>query len=119
MWRIYFAKIVPQVPLPWYILQKLARVIIGWRFKDLSGTPLFNDLAGAHDHNLVRYFTNDGQVMGDKQVAQAQVALQFSKQIQNLLLYRGVKRRQGFVEYDQSGFKCQSASDGYTLSLAP
>ena len=51
------------------------------------------DLAGAHNSHAVAYGFDSADVVGDKQVADAQLALQVMQQVQDLRLHRRVRRR--------------------------
>ena len=86
--------------------------------KNFVRLPVFHDAALAHHGNTVRNVMNHGQIMGNEDHGQVQVAGQSDEKVQNLGLDGDVQRRNGFIRNDQPGFRSQGTRDGYALALA-
>jgi hypothetical protein len=61
---------------------------------------------------------HDVEVVRDEQVAQAEAALQFRQQIENLAAHRGVQRRHRFVQHDHFRLHDDTPGDRDALSLS-
>ena len=61
---------------------------------------------------------DDGEVVGDEQVGDAEVALQLDEQLEDLGLHGDVERRDRLVADDELGLDRQRAGDGDALALA-
>ena len=55
-------------------------------FIDFIGRRQLNHMSKIHDRDPVGYMAHDQEVMGDKQVGQAQLVLQFIEHIDDLRL---------------------------------
>ena len=86
--------------------------------KNFVRLPVFHDAALAHHGNTVRNVMNHGQIMGNEDHGQVQVAGQSDEKVQNLGLDGDVQRRNGFIRNDQPGFRSQGTRDGYALARA-
>ena len=93
-------------------------VLVGGGGKNFVRLPVFHDAALAHHGNTVRNVMNHGQIMGNEDHGQVQVAGQSDEKVQNLGLDGDVQRRNGFIRNDQPGFRSQGTRDGYALALA-
>lgn len=54
-----------------------------------------------HDEHPVGDIADDGEVVGNEQVGQSELMLEFDQQVEYLRLDRNVERRDGFVANDQ------------------
>ena len=50
-----------------------------------------------HDGDRVAHAANDGEVVRDEEIGEAELALEVFEQVENLRLDRDVERRYGFV----------------------
>ena len=87
-------------------------------FKDDFGRGDFDDFAEIKQSHFVAHIADDAQVMGDKQVGQAELVLQILQQIQDLRLHRDIKRRSRLIEDNQARLNRQRAGDANALLLA-
>ncbi len=61
---------------------------------------------------------DDGEVVRDEQIGQAELFLQVLQQVDDLALQRDVERRNRFVGNDQAGVRADGARDADALALA-
>src|SRR5258706_13050339 len=87
-------------------------------FEQFSPTGEFDDLAEIHDRDAVGQVLDDGHVVADEEERHAGLPLKIGKQIDDLGLYRHVKRRYRLVADDEVGAWGESAGDAYALALA-
>ena len=78
----------------------------------------FHHLAHVHNAYPMAHVLDDGQIVGDEQVAQVQVALQLHQQVENLRPDRDIQARNRLVQHNQIGPEGQGASNGNTLALS-
>lgn len=78
-------------------------VLVGGGGKNFVRLPVFHDAALAHHGNTVRNVMNHGQIMGNEDHGQVQVAGQSDEKVQNLGLDGDVQRRNGFIRNEQPG----------------
>ena len=83
----------------------------------LAGSVL-DDAAEIHDAELVRHVADDGQVMADEEVGEAEAALKLAHQVQDLRLHRDIQRAGGFVADQEVRLGGQRAGDRDALALA-
>ena len=74
--------------------------------------------AEVHDRDAVGDMSNHSQIMADKQVGEAQPALQLLKQIDDLRLDRNVQRGDGLVANDQLRVQRKRAGNADALPLS-
>ena len=86
--------------------------------KDFAGRPFFDDFSQVHDRYPVADVMDDAEVVGDEQIGQFEVFLQFFQQIDDLRLDGDVQGGDRFVADDEPGMHRQSASDADPLPLA-
>ena len=79
---------------------------------------MLDQLAVLHDHHLVGDLADDGQIVGDEQVAQAAFGLQVVEQTQHLVLHQHVEGGDRLVAHDDVGVQRHGARDGDALALA-
>ena len=71
----------------------------------------FDDPPDIHDRDPVADMPDDAQIVGDEDETQFALLLQIDEQVQDLRLYRHVKRRDAFVGDDHPRFQRQGAGD--------
>jgi hypothetical protein len=86
------------------------RVGMGRLGKDLIRRPLFDDLAQVHDGHPVADVVHDAQVVGDEQIRQVKLVLEFIQQINHLGLDRHGKGRDRLVADNERGAHGQGAA---------
>ncbi len=69
---------------------------------NLRGVAGLHDHAIGHDHYPLRHVADNGEVMRDKQEAQAEVALHSAQQVEDLRLDREVERTYWLVANDKA-----------------
>ena len=62
-----------------------------------------NDLTEVHHHDPVTDIANDIQIVTDEYIGQVLLGLDQIEQIQNLRFDRFVERRDGFIQYQETG----------------
>src|ERR1700759_1427019 len=77
--------------------EQLARVVVLRLGEHLVGGRVLDRSARLHPQHLIRDLPNDGQVVTDEQIAQAQRVLQFGKQFEYLRLHQDVEGRDRLV----------------------
>ena len=70
----------------WDSLQQAPRIGLPWIAQDLCGLATLDDGAGLHHTSLWAEALDQGEIVGDEQIGQPQLAAQFGEQIQNLRL---------------------------------
>ena len=61
---------------------------------------------------------DDGQIVADQHVGDAELGLQILHQVEHLGLYRYIERADRFIGHDQPGFGDEGARNGNALALA-
>src|SRR5207249_11384040 len=77
----------------------------------------FHDLAPVQDGDIVADVPDDGDVVGDEQVAEPVLVLQIGEQVEDLGLDGEVQCADGLVCDDQLGRGHEGAGDGDALPL--
>ena len=85
---------------------------------DLVPRPDLDDLAEVHDRDPVGDVADDGEVVRDEQVGEAEVVLEAREQVDDLRLDRDVERGDRLVEHDHRRVERQRAGDADPLPLA-
>ena len=62
---------------------------------------------------------DDGDVVGNEEIGEAELALQIAEQVDDLRLHRDVERRNRLVADDEPGIERQCAGDADALALNP
>jgi len=78
----------------------------------------FNDPAEVHDRDLIRDVPDDGQIVRDKQIGDAELALQPSQEVDDLCLDRNVERAHWFIANDQIRVDSDRSGDPDPLALS-
>ena len=86
--------------------------------EELIGLGHLDDLAQVHHRDAVAHVAHDGEVVGDEDDRQPELALQLGEQVDDLRLDRDVERRDGLVGDDQLGLQRDGARDADALALA-
>ena len=84
---------------------------------DLLGLAALDDLALAHDQNLIGHVLDHRQVMADEEVGQAKLFLQVEQQVEHGGLYADIERAHAFVTDDDLGLHGQAARNRDALAL--
>ena len=87
-------------------------------FDKLFGWPDLHDLPAIHDRNAGREITDDRHGVRDKQVGEAEVALELGQQVDDLSSHTYVESRDRFVADNELGPQSQGAGDANALALA-
>src|ERR1051326_305510 len=77
-----------------------------------------DDLAEIHDRDAPADVLDDGDVVGNEEIREAEFLLQIAKQIDDLRLHRDVERRYRLVANDQPGVERPRAGDAAALALS-
>jgi hypothetical protein len=109
---------VPAGQTAGYGFQQLAGVILAWAAEDLVAGPVLFDPSVAQHDDLTRDGCDDGEVVRDEDVADAEFALQIAEQVEGLCLNRNVKCGDGLIQEQQIGFQRKGTGDGDALALA-
>jgi hypothetical protein len=88
----------------------------GAREEQVAGCDL-NDAPQVHYRDPVADVLHDAEVVGDKQVGQAKLALQIDEQIEDLRLHGDVEGRDGLVANNQLGPHRERPGDADALPL--
>jgi hypothetical protein len=88
-----------------------------WFIKELLPGTLFHNSAQVHDGHTMAEIADNGEIVGDEEVAQLMFLLQFLHQQEDLGLDRNIEGRDRFVRNDQFRPEDQSASNGDPLPL--
>ncbi len=81
------------------------------------GRAALDDRAAMHNGDAIAHRAHDGEVMGDEQVGEAELALEVLQKIDDLRLDRDVERRHRLVTDDQPRRKRERAGDPDPLAL--
>ena len=85
--------------------------------KDLLLRAELYHTAQVHNAHLIGNMLDDGKVVRNEDVGQAELRLQFFQHIDNLRLNGYVERRYGFVANDKVGFQSKCTGNTNTLTL--
>ena len=81
------------------------------------GLSELNDLAQVHDGHPVADVFDDGEVVRDEKVGEAEFLLQVAEEIDDLRLNRDIERRDGFVGDNHFGLERKGAGNAKALPL--
>ena len=85
---------------------------------DGVGGSDFHDAAEVHDGDASGDVADDGEVVGDEEVADAGFALEVHEEVEDLALDGDVESGDWFVADDEFRVECEGAGDAYALALA-
>ena len=77
----------------------------------------FDDLAEIHHGDAVTDVLDDGDVVRDEQIGEAELLLQIAQEVDDLRLHRDVERRHRLVADDEARIERQGAGDADPLAL--
>jgi hypothetical protein len=77
-----------------------------------------DDAAEIHDGDAVTDVTDDGEVVCNKKIGEAQSLLQAAEQVEDLSLDGDIESGDGLIADDEVGFDGESAGDADALALA-
>ena len=86
--------------------------------EDLRGGTLLDDAPEVHHRERVRHGLDDGEVVGDEQIGEAEAPLEVVQQHEDARLDGDVERGGRLVEHDELGVQRQGPRDGDALALA-
>ena len=72
-----------------------------WVLEQLLVVRELDDVAEIHHRDAVGDVADDGEVVGDEEVGQPELVLEFAHRVQHLGLDRDVERARGFVTDDE------------------
>ena len=102
---------------PWDGREQFPRQLVLGIAEDLRGRSGLDDAPVAEDGDTVREPGDDGEIVRDDQVGEAQLALQLAEKVEDLCLHRDVERRDRLVEQHELGPECQRPRDRDALPL--
>jgi hypothetical protein len=79
---------------------------------------VFDNPAEVHDGDTRRDMPNDGEIMRNEDVREAEALLEIAKQVDHLRLDRDIEGRDRFVAYDEARLDRQRPRDADALPLA-
>lgn len=82
------------------------------------GRARFHDLAEVQDGDVVADVLDHPEIVGDEQVAEAELVLQPAQEVEDLCLYRDVEGGDGLVAAEEFRAAGERAGDGDALTLA-
>ncbi len=85
---------------------------------NLIGGAGFNDFALIHHGNAVAHFSHHGQIVTDKEIGQAALALEPLQKLDDIRLHRNIERGDRLVGHQQFRFQSQCAGDPDPLALS-
>src|SRR5262245_361269 len=94
------------------------RIGMLWTGKERTLVGQLDDAAQVHDRDTVGNMLHDRQIMGNKDVGQAEILLQIGKQVDDLRLYGDVQGRYRLVAHDHVRLQGQRARNHQALSLS-
>jgi hypothetical protein len=86
---------------------------------DKVGGAFFDEVAFEEHGDPVRHVADDVDVVGDEQIRQPQLLLEFKKQVEDLGLHRQIECAGQLVTNDQLGFESEGAGNRDALPLPP
>jgi hypothetical protein len=78
---------------------------------------LLDDSAGAHHGDLIGNHLDEGKIVGDEEVGDAELSLKILHEIEHLGSYRDVEGGYRLVTHDHLRSECQCSRDGDALKL--
>src|SRR6266567_2820653 len=85
--------------------------------EQLPGRCDLDDPAEIHHGDPMADVLDHGEIVRDKEIRQAELALQIGEQVDDLRLHRDIERRDGLVAHDQLRSRRQSPRDAEALPL--
>ena len=82
------------------------------------GRARFHDLAEVQDGDVVADVLDHPEIVGDEQIAEAELVLQPAQEVEDLCLYRDVEGGDGLVAAEEFRAAGERAGDGDALALA-
>ena len=98
--------------------QQTGRIGMGGTLEDLAGRAMLDEAAHIHDRHFVADMANHGEIMGDDEIGEAELALQPRHQVQDLALDRDVEARRRLVGDDELGREGDGPGDADAARLA-
>src|SRR5215208_5185253 len=86
--------------------------------RDLLRRRDLDQLAQVHHADAVGDVGDDGEVVGDEEISEAELALEVAQQVEHLGLDGDVQRGDGLVADDELGVNADGAGDANALTLA-
>src|SRR5262245_42153528 len=94
------------------------RIGMLWTGKERTLVGQLDDAAQVHDGDTVGNMLHDRQILGNKDVGQAEIPLQIGTQIDALRLYGDDQGRYWLVAHDHIRFQSQGAPNHQALALS-
>ncbi len=88
-----------------------------WVCTEIEAIGDFHDFSKIHDVNAMADVSHGGQVVTNKEIADAQLLLQVFEQGDDMRLNQYIKSGDGLIEDDQLGFRDQGTSNSDPLAL--
>jgi len=85
---------------------------------DFIGPGVFDDAAEVHDGDIVANVFDDGEIMGDEEIGQAELSLEVRQEINDLGLNRDVQGADRLIADDKPGIQGEGTGDADALALA-
>src|ERR1044072_5566634 len=89
-----------------------------WALPDILPRAKFDEATEIHHRDALADMRHHGEVMGDEDISEPEIALQLGEQIEHVAADRHVKRGHHLVAYDQFWAQRQRARNHYALLLA-
>jgi len=86
--------------------------------EDILGLTVLNKIAQIHNADGIGDMLNNAQVVGDEEIGEVTLFLQFLQQVDDLSLDRNVQSGNRLIAYDELRVESQSTGNAYTLALA-
>ena len=91
--------------------------VSGMAINLITISQLDNSAQIHHSHSITEV-TYGGQIMGNEQVGQSQVALQLLEQVEDLSLDRDIQSTDRLIRHNQLGLESERSGDADSLTLA-
>ena len=85
---------------------------------DFFGRPELDEATEIHHGNALADVRHHGEIVGDEDVSEPEIALQFGKQVEHVAADRHIQRRHHLVAHDQFRAQRQRARNHHALLLA-
>ncbi len=79
----------------------------------------FDDFAEIHHRDPVAHVLDHAEIVGDEEVGEPVLLLEFEKEVQHLRLHRDIEGGNGLITDDEAGFQGEGPGDPDPLALAP
>ena len=89
----------------------------GFGVESVAGSE-FDDLAEIHDGDAMAHSADDGEVVGDEEIGEAEAILKLLEEVDDLGLDRDIEGGEGLIGDDEPGLDGEGAGDADTLPLA-